>query len=111
MGQNGHWKKEGYSFKITDKDGFYQVLAFTKDNEKAGEALFRTASDAIGWTSIVPDDNHLSVTSVDVYPLHQRKGLATEMYRLVEEYSGKTIIESKVLQTKDAQAFWKNRTK
>ena len=109
MGQNGNWKLEGYSFKITEEGGFFKVLAFTKDQELAAQGVFRIASQLIGWTEEIPDPDHLSVTSIDVKPDHQRKGLASEMYQLIEEHTNRSILKGEILQTSDAKEFWKNR--
>ena len=108
MGLKGNWTDEGYTFKIIDlDDGFYKVWALDKNLEKVGEGIFRINSSSVSWTEIRPD-NSLHVTSVDVHENHQRKGLATEMYRLIEDYTQKKILPGS-FQSPAAQELWKKR--
>jgi hypothetical protein len=53
------------------------------------------------------------VCTVEVQEDHRRKGLASAMYDLVEEYTGAKVLNGigTISQSPDAQAFWKNRSK
>lgn len=112
MGLKGNWKEEKYQFKIhDDESGFFKVFAYTENGEEAGNASFRVEGEMKGWTHIVPSEKELTVIAATVHPEHQRKGICSEMYRLIEEYTGRQIIEGVILQSEDAKALWKSRKK
>lgn len=103
-GLRGDWKKEGYRLEHhQDKDGYHNVSAYDNKNNLIGFAQFTydytpdedgpglVAGDLKGW-------------DVKVHPNHQRKGLASAMYELVEEKSGKKIIPGGT--TDEGSNFW-----
>jgi len=113
MGKNGDWKSEGYKIKVDDKDdGFFRVNCFSPSDELVGHANFKISTSMKDWTTIVPDPTKLEVCTVQVNEDHQRKGLASEMYRLIEDYTGAVVLNGigTILQTAEAKAFWKSRS-
>lgn len=114
MGKQGDWKQEGYNLKLEDnQDGFFRVVCVSSDGELVGHANFKFATEMNGWVEIVPDKTHLEVCTVEIKEDHRRKGLATAMYDLIEEYTGATVLNGigTISQTDDAKEFWKNRSK
>jgi hypothetical protein len=112
-GEKGDWKKEGYSLKHTINDGFHMVHAFDKHGNKVGHAGFAPLQESHGWTGITPSKTHLGVTTADVRPDHQRKGLASAMYNLAEQKTGMKIKEGHGTagQSPDAKALWANKNR
>ena len=116
-GQNGDWKKEGYSFQKhpsmvdmqsdrqwDDKhpkfknsdytpDLAHMVIAKDKNGKVAGEFLYQGK-----------DNSLLHPRNVEVYGDHKRKGVATAMYNYAEKHHNSKI-DSAGPQTKDGIAF------
>ena len=113
MGQNGHWRAEGYLLTIREEAGFFRVCAFSKTGPLVARADFKYHTTMTGWTEITGDKTKLEVCTVEVQEDHRRKGLASAMYDLVEEYTGAKVLNGigTISQSPDAQAFWKNRSK
>lgn len=100
-----HFKK--YKVKIIEENNFgkgrYSLLiqAFlNENNEKIAEATF-------AWNKEL---NEIKVGNVLVSAEHRRKGIATAMYQLAEEYSGLVLLPSHD-QSDDAKKFWDNYSK
>jgi hypothetical protein len=96
------WKEEGYTFKYFPADiegGDFKIVAFSKNNEPVGVARIRDYGDHI---------EHVPTKQLDVDIDHRRKGLASEMYRIAEEKSGKILKPSESM-TEDAKKLWDNR--
>lgn len=105
-GQNGDWQKEGYRLEHgQDRDGFHNVTAYDKHSNPVGYASFSghyiPNEHNTGLTS---DPAHMTGWNVEIHPAHQRKGLASAMYRLAEEKSGKKILQGGT--TPEGSAFW-----
>ena len=103
-GAKGDWQKEGYTIEhFIDKDGFHNVRAYDKNSNPVGYASFSY--------DYVPDETGTRLTSGDlrgwdvkIHPDHQRKGLATAMYKLAEKNSGKKVIQGGT--TPEGSALW-----
>lgn len=103
--KEGDLDKKGYDIQHwVDKDGFHNVTA-TKDGQTVGYASFTYdyIPNELG-TGLVPGD--LKGWDLYVHPDHRRKGLASAMYNLAEQKSGKKIIQGGV--TPDGHKFWSN---
>ena len=86
------------SYSITyeeDENGTFFVTIHKNDLLVGGAELSYTPS---GWQA-----DHLWVCDN-----HQRRGLATKMYDLVESTTGLPVLPSDV-QTEDAKLFWESR--
>jgi ribosomal protein S18 acetylase RimI-like enzyme len=111
MGHRGNWQVEGYTLKLEDSgDGFFRVLSFSKSGDLVGVATFKFASDLQDWT-ITPNLHNLEVCTVEVKEDHQRKGLASAMYDLIENHTNAKILNGigTIHQTEDAKRFWQKR--
>ena len=94
LGQRGDWKKEGYSVKVNHQgDDYLDLRALDKDGKYAGHVRL----DLIG--------NYWHPTETRILEPHQRKGLASAMYKLGESHSGKKI-EASPFQSSSAEGFW-----
>lgn len=94
-GKRGDWQKEGYTLEH-EKDGTtHTITAYDKAGNEAGFASFGHAQD----NTILP-------LIANVEKEHQRKGLATAMYKLAEEKSGRKVFWQPQLQSKQAKKFW-----
>jgi GNAT superfamily N-acetyltransferase len=96
-GAKRNWEKEGYHFehKIHDDSESgpgHKVISVTAHKKDR-------PSDVLGpvghSTFKVPaDSEHIHAGGVNVDPLHTRKGIASEMYRIAEKVSGKKLVPS-----------------
>jgi GNAT superfamily N-acetyltransferase len=110
-GQNGDWKKEGYSlhFKPHPQDeSYFEVHAKDPQGKPAGRAMFQHHEDGQHIQSY--DDGlefHETVVAVHVPIEHKRKGLASAMYQFAEQQTGKklkNVNENK--RTDGGKALW-----
>ena len=96
-GQNGDWKKEGYTFsssKNNSGDGVRVDIHHPKHG-LVGRAEF-------DWDS---NFEHYIPTGVNIHENHRRKGLASEAYRHAENFSNMKI-EPSANQSSGAKALW-----
>jgi|GEM_PF-6145128 len=103
-GAKGDWQKEGYRLEHgIDRHGFHDITAYDSKSNPVGYAKFsfEYAPDELE-TGLVATD--LKGWDVYVHPDHQRKGLASAMYKLAEEKTGKKITQG--LTTPEGSAFW-----
>jgi hypothetical protein len=106
-GAKGDWQKGGYSIHIEPID--------KQSNPKSDTffAIARLGSHEIGRCMIGhhSDGAHIMPFTSEVHPDHQRKGLATAMYKEAERVSGKTLIPESdgQQQTDDAKALWNQK--
>ena len=108
-GAQGDWKKEGYSLKHQaipevfrgKQTGFitHHVTALHPSGEEIGHYQFSQWPDEGG------DSHYLDVNSSNTQPEHQRKGLATAAYQLVENNTGRKIAPQG-MQTASAVKLW-----
>lgn len=101
-GANGDWKKEGYTVGANkpDKEGIFTVYAKNKKGDVVGTAIFKH-----GKKYLMPHEPMIEMPAVEVDPPHQRKGLATAMYRHAEKITNKKINRSPI-QTEEGEALW-----
>lgn len=95
-------KVKDYKIKIIEENNFGKgkfsliIHAFwNENNEKIAEAIF-------AWNK---ESNEIKPGNVIVSAEHRRKGIATNMYQLAEEYSGLKLSPS-IDQSDDAKKFW-----
>lgn len=91
-GALGDWKKEGITFKHTPGD-IHTVDALNPNG------------DIIGSSSFYETPHGIEPETIEVNPSHQRKGIASEMYRLMEDKLGKKVVPS-LDQSDEAKALW-----
>lgn len=96
-GQNGDWQKEGYTFKQGPSkyvDGNHTVHAFDKTGERVGFYSFNRGGSNITVNTSNTDTNH------------QRKGLATQAYKMAEEFFGLKLAAEPSVQSPQAKGLW-----
>ena len=100
-GQNGDWKKEGYSIKYFPPAGksgpsaLHTVIAYDKEGKTVGKLSAEDTGDGTCQACVVK-----------VNPEHQRKGLATSMYETLERKAKLRVTPDLEAQTDDAAALW-----
>jgi len=96
-GLHGNWEAEGYKISHIPRDnGVMEIHAHAPDGKHVGYAM------------IYPHETEphaLMPMVTSIRPEHQRKGLATAMYRHAENVSGKMVLPS-TDQSPDAQKLW-----
>jgi GNAT superfamily N-acetyltransferase len=111
-GKSGNWQDEGITLQHwQDRHGYHNVAAADRHNNEIGYASF--AYDLVPdehETHLVNSPTHLRGWDVYVAPEHRRKGIATAMYQLAEEKSGRKVLPSGVL-TPDGEQFTAARLK
>ena len=91
-GQNGDWKKEGYTLSHeVDEDGDHMFLAKDKKGNTVGNLTINLGD--------------FDANNVVVHPAHQRKGIASGLYSLAEQKLGIRMVPSDV-QTPEGEALW-----
>lgn len=87
-------------FDSSDDDDFYiygKVLVFEKSTgQEVANSSFGKANEH--------DD---MIAGIDVHRLHRRKGIASNVYELIEKYTGQTLYPD-YPHSKDAQKLWAN---
>lgn len=95
-GLKGDWQTEGYRLEHTQLDGGKHIIrAFDKDGNAVGRLAFTEYPDHV---------KNSAGNIVYVNGPHQRKGLASAMYRLGEDRTGKKFRRSFV--TGEGAALW-----
>lgn len=99
-----------------DSNGYYYgIYPYSEDKRNYGiwghvgvfdENKERLIAD-LTYGESPSNDDYLEV-SVEVAEPYRRRGVATKMYDMVEDFTGKKIKPSPK-HSKDAEAFWKNR--
>ena len=109
-GASGDWEKEGYELKFVQGDRSIFQFAYSKGvNNIRGEVAVFALKDGklVGWSQFLErGERGYSVLNVEIKPEHQRKGLASAMYRLVETTTGTKVIPG-AAQTDEAKELWK----
>lgn len=101
-GQQGDWKKEGYKVGIEHESTWqpkkgsteYHVVAHSPAGKEVGRYTFHHHPD-----------RGLRVSTADTDSLHQRKGLASEAYRLIQRHTGLQV-QPDAIQSDEAKALW-----
>ena len=93
-GQNGDWEREGYRLMHEKGDHVDEHLVVAKHPEHGyvGELRYTTSP-------------FMSAIRVEIEPEHQRKGLATAMYRAAEKKHGGSF-EPANIQSEDGVSLW-----
>lgn len=108
-GAKGDWKKEGYKLKYMkpyhDRLGTVHTYHVSAPNSKE--------SDSAGFFQIDEIDHPekgriLHISDAQVLPQHQRKGIASRIYRHIEKKTGLKILPISHEQTPAAQKLWAN---
>lgn len=95
-GLRGDWQKEGYRLEHEkDTPNSHMITAYDKNGNEAGYVSMLHAQD-----------NTLLPSIAVVHKEHKRKGLATAMYKLAEEKSGRKVGNYPKLQSEQAKKFW-----
>lgn len=109
VGALGDWKKAGYKLKhhanefghpLDHKYGGDYIRAYDKNGKEVGSVFYGSTSPETITPAVVID------------PEHQRKGLATAMYQMAEEKSGRRMVPEVSMETgqvshsKAAEALW-----
>lgn len=93
-------RKSGIEYGIFDEgQGTYTVLAWYPGRLNDGVE--------IGRANLTDDGRGDYFTSVRVDREHQRRGVATALYKAVERATGRTLRPSPRHLSPDAEAFWK----
>jgi len=107
-GQNGDWRKEGYHVFHEWKANQDEDLSDKEEHDELHVYAKSPQGQIVGHTIIVPHELHenkLMPGMTNVFPEHQRKGLATAMYQHAQKVSGKEVLGSS-LQTPAAMGVW-----
>lgn len=111
-GLKGDWKKEGYKIvygnPYSDHLGTVHTIHVIPPNT---QNFNPSSDDGAAWFQINELDHpeygkHLQVSESNVLPEHRRKGIASAVYRKIEEDTGLKIIPFKEEQTPEAKALW-----
>lgn len=100
-GQQGDWKKEGYKVSIDHDSTWSPKKGITEFHVVAHSP----AGKPVGRYTFHHNGNSLKVSTADTDNLHQRKGLASEAYRLIEHHTGLKVQPDKI-QSPEAEALW-----
>ena len=101
-GQNGDWKKEGYTIEHRiHSPGLVVVSAKDSTGKEIGGTILHHNSEK---KELYPD-------TTDVDKLHRRKGLASGMYTYAEKTFGAKVKHFPEEQSDDAAALWANPNK
>lgn len=101
-GQQGDWKKEGYMVSVDHDSTWSPKKGITEFHVVAHSP----AGKPVGRYTFHHNGNSLKVSTADTDNLHQRKGLASEAYRLIEHHTGLKVQPDKI-QSPEAEALWK----
>ena len=99
-GLKGDWQKEGYTFDHKAEPDFHHITARNAAGDEVGDYRFTK------WSKPKPG---YKVLWSETHPDHQRKGLASEAYRMVQAHTGLPVLPDAV-QTEDAKALWAGRS-
>ncbi len=105
-GMNGHWKREGYKVKI-DHDSTWHPR---KGVQEFHVVAHSPAGKEVGRYTFHHDGKSLRVDGADTHTLHQRKGLATEAYRMIQQHTGLKV-QPGAIQTDAGAALWQQPQK
>lgn len=103
-GLKGDWRKEGYGFRYhapKDKSGPYALHSVTA-HDQLGRTVGSLQAEDLG-------DGTFQAHIVEVHPIHQRKGLATHMYRQMEQQTGLKAAPDLEAQTPQGAALWRQK--
>ncbi len=101
-GKRGDWQSEGYSVSI-DHESTWQPK---KGIHEFHVVAHSPAGREVGRYTFHHHGNALVAKGADTHEFHQRKGLATEAYRLIENHTGLKVQPDSV-QSIAGEALWK----
>lgn len=103
-GQNGDWQKEGYRLEHSEiEPGHYLVVA--KHPSIYRSPIPGMGNGIVGYAEFSTNRKKLIPEHTEVHREHVRKGLASGMYKYIEEITGSKIRPSRI-QTDYAKALW-----
>jgi len=114
-GEAGDWRKEGYKLRhhsaphgMGDRPGkLHQVTAHDKNGNLVGAAFALEDDEILGGPHLMPfEAKSIGRHAIRVDTDHQRKGLGSAMYALLERKAGKKLRPRKE-QTEEGEALWK----
>jgi hypothetical protein len=105
----GDWKKAGYELVfITGRSKVFAYgYSLGVNNLRSSYGVFALDSKGklAGWLLVMKDGaGVIAPLDVKIRPPHKRKGLATAMYQLAEEKTGRKFRRG--VQSPDAQKLW-----
>lgn len=109
-GMNGDWQKEGYTISHTDDPDHIGNRYFRNINVRAHDKNGEIVAHSIVSYPFSSKSHKGEVMRTDVDEDHQRKGLATAMYKHVEKVLGGPIHRGGE-QSSDAMALWKQKNR
>lgn len=106
-GEHGDWKQEGYKLNISEpfehRDGReYTVDVISPTGTEAGYFHFNH------YNNHPVHGNKIHVMDANVFGNHKRKGIASSVYRMMEEHTGAKIHQEPTQQTSAAKKLWSN---
>ena len=105
----GDWEKAGYTlvFKTGQQKVYEYGRSLKVNNLRGSWGVFALDPEGkmAGWLLVMKDGaGVIAPLDVKIYPKHRRKGLATAMYQLAEEKSGRKFRRG--VQSEDAEKLW-----
>lgn len=99
-GAMGDWKKEGYKLHLAPNSMNPENFHIIPKDKNGKEVGF------YGFENHVSSPHHIVVYDAYTDRNHQRKGLATQAYKMAEKHSKKKIVPLEGQQSEDAQELW-----
>jgi len=90
-------KEMGFEFIVDDDPSGDFLITVIKDKIDVAEALFTQTGNLAS--------NEMSIVDVSTAPAYRRLGIATAMYQIAEQESGKTIVRTPD-RTPDSDKLW-----
>lgn len=78
-------------------------------DEGAGTYSVRSAGEEVGRADVSDDGRGDYLTNVRIVAGHQRRGIATKLYDVIERDLGRPLRPSPTYRSPDAEAFWATR--
>lgn len=112
-GQNGDWEKGGYSIQHSFDElnpNKLTISSTASDGDYAGYARFEIKNGILVPDSSPESPGEYPIEAVEVEPKHQRKGVATSMYKYAENLTGLPVHPDDN-QTDSAKALWNQKNR
>jgi GNAT superfamily N-acetyltransferase len=115
--QNKDWQKEGIYLQAEPFDSEEHFKGFSPKKHDfmiaayANKAEAKKRGEIIGYANLQHTEKGLYPHSIKVHQDHQRKGIATAMYKMAEDLSGRKIVKPKGEQSQSAKKLWSQRNR
>lgn len=97
---------------LNDKFTIYVTPGWIHKGDERSKYIKVIAKDEhyeeIGWATFEPKEDKLIAADINIQPRYRRKGIASEIYKFIEELAQTTIVKSE-LQTDLGKLFWTKR--